>query len=276
MSEKSGVVGLSSGDMATWWPGVKSEFDEQAPSPQEVVLSEDGRTIVALLFETDLAPFVVRNPAHGQPGGGPVALEVPWRETTSVRSAKRSDLLRLLLPTSALPSLTLHNATAEIWAEKEGGARLSITMAVYAVIPLGSAVVLPDHQTHGKFSLRETEISGDLDVGLEAKSWSQIPRFHDTRSRFRFEGPDESPLHTVHQGDQQIVLQGPGFFRFRGSYRWSETDHLSSGNLGPLEITFTTRPAGNDLSTGVQATLPLRIDRREGSGSNTLAQWQTS
>jgi hypothetical protein len=61
VDEKSGVVGVSSGDMATWWPSVKSEFDEQAPSVQEVALSVEGHTVVVLLFETDLAPFVVRN-----------------------------------------------------------------------------------------------------------------------------------------------------------------------------------------------------------------------
>ncbi len=51
--------------------------------------------VVAMLFETDRAPFVVKNPAYGTVGGDPVSLEVPWREGATTRSARRRDLLRL-------------------------------------------------------------------------------------------------------------------------------------------------------------------------------------
>ena len=41
---------------------------------------------------------VVKNPAHGQPNGGPVELEVPWRDAARLRSASHSDLILLLSP----------------------------------------------------------------------------------------------------------------------------------------------------------------------------------
>jgi hypothetical protein len=201
-----------------------------------------------------------------------VALEVPWRGTTSVRSAKRSDLLRLLIPTAALPSLTLHKATAGIWANPGKGPRLTVTMTVYAVVPLGSAVVLPDHQTYGTFSLPRQDIGGNLEVELIAKSWSQPPRIHGRNPALFLESSDDSPLHTVHQGDQQIILEGPGFFRFRGLY---EIDYARD-DPGPLEVMFSTRPAGNDLSATVQATLAPSVDRDKGASSNMVAEWHTN
>ena len=48
---------------------------------------------MALLFETDRAPFVVRYPSDGQGSH-----EVPWRDGTGVRTARRSDLLSILVP----------------------------------------------------------------------------------------------------------------------------------------------------------------------------------
>ena len=60
----------------------------------------------ALYFETDRAPFVVKNQE-----GGTIQREVPWREATGVKSATRSQLLRLLSPLQRLPSLEVIGGT---------------------------------------------------------------------------------------------------------------------------------------------------------------------
>lgn len=276
VDEKSGVTGASFADLSRWWPMIESQFDEQAPSVRDVVVSAAEGTVVALVFETDRAPFVVRNAAHGQQGGGPVSLEVPWRATTSVRSARRSELLRMLLATSALPSLTLRNAKADLWGRGEEAnmeATLTVVVTVYAAIPFGSAVVLPDHQTSGRFSLEKMGIGNDLQVELAAKSLPDSPVMR-VRGRIRIEPSNDSPLHTVHQGDQQIVLQGPGFFRFQGSFQLATVRHVW-GDPGPLEISFTTRPVGSELSATVDAILLPYTGGREVTGSGVLATWKT-
>lgn len=79
---------------------MKAEFDELAPEPVSLNIPVDGVTIVALYFETDRAPFVVKNPV-----GGTVQREVPWREATSIKSATRSQLIRLLTPIQKLPTV---------------------------------------------------------------------------------------------------------------------------------------------------------------------------
>jgi hypothetical protein len=76
--------------------------------------------VVSLVFESDTAPFVVRNHVHGHQGGGPVAWEVPWRDGTAVRSATRADLLRLLLSAQHLPAVDAITGSAELSRPRDG------------------------------------------------------------------------------------------------------------------------------------------------------------
>ena len=87
IDEKSGLTDIKAADFATWWAGVQSRFDGLSPTVRELHLEVTGKALVALLFETDRAPFLVKNPA-----GGEISREVPWREATAVRSATRNDL----------------------------------------------------------------------------------------------------------------------------------------------------------------------------------------
>jgi len=98
VDEQQGVIGASQNDLADWWPQVKSQFDGPVPRMMDRVVYRGEKTAVALNFETDQGPYVVKNPAFGTSGGGPVGLEVPWREGTSTRSATHSDLVLLLSP----------------------------------------------------------------------------------------------------------------------------------------------------------------------------------
>jgi hypothetical protein len=78
--KQSLVVGAAAAELASWYPAVASFFNELAPRMIPLNIPVDDVIVVALLFETDRAPFVIKNPANGQPGGGAVELEVPWRE----------------------------------------------------------------------------------------------------------------------------------------------------------------------------------------------------
>ena len=104
---KGEVLGADRTDLASWYPQVQAEFKELAPMVIDLNIPYDGKTLVALLFDTERAPFVVKNPMYGKQGGGPVSDEVPWREGTKVRSATRSDLIRMLTPLEGLPELQL-------------------------------------------------------------------------------------------------------------------------------------------------------------------------
>lgn len=96
VDETDGVVGANHLDVASWYAEVKTQFDGLAPALIDLNVPVEDQVITSLVFETDRAPFVVKNPMYGTSGGGAVQLEVPWREGTSIRSATRSDLIKLL------------------------------------------------------------------------------------------------------------------------------------------------------------------------------------
>lgn len=123
VDENQGVIGVNITDLASWYSTVESCFNELAPRMIPLNIPVDGKTVVALFFETDRAPFVVKNPVYGSKGAGAVELEVPWRENTSIRSARCSDLIRLLAPLERLPEIEIIDCdfTATIKGEDSFG-----------------------------------------------------------------------------------------------------------------------------------------------------------
>jgi hypothetical protein len=98
VDEQRGVIGAIQNDLSNWWPQVKAQFNGPSPTLRDLLITWKEKTVVALFLETDRIPYVVRNPAYGKPNGGPVQLEVPWRDGTAIRSATHSDLILLLAP----------------------------------------------------------------------------------------------------------------------------------------------------------------------------------
>jgi hypothetical protein len=90
------VVGAKHEEMSSWYPQVESYFDGLAPRVTDINVPAKAGAVVALLFDTDRAPFVVKV-------AGADRLEVPWRGSSSTRSARREELLRLLVPAQQTP-----------------------------------------------------------------------------------------------------------------------------------------------------------------------------
>ena len=106
VDEEKGVLGADYLEMTEWVTGISKQFDGPVPRCHDLNVSAGNRqTVVALLFETDCAPYVVVNPAFGSVKGEAVQFEVPWREGTKTRSASRADLIRIFSDTEALQSL---------------------------------------------------------------------------------------------------------------------------------------------------------------------------
>lgn len=105
LDETRGVVSVDPVEFADWWAQAKKEFDGIEPLVTDLTVPASGGTLIALLFDTSRRPYVVKNPAYGKPGSGPVTLEVPWRTATAVHSARREDLIRLLAPMQSLKAL---------------------------------------------------------------------------------------------------------------------------------------------------------------------------
>lgn len=63
---KREVVGADKNDLASWYPQVQAEFSELAPNVIDLNVPYGEKTMVALLFDTERAPFVVKKPCVWQ------------------------------------------------------------------------------------------------------------------------------------------------------------------------------------------------------------------
>jgi hypothetical protein len=109
VDEQTGaVLGAQHQEFSNWMSGIRSQFDGSfAPRCHDLnVVTDQGLTVVALVFESDRSPYVVKNPHYQTPNRqDPIEREVPWRDATSVRTATRADLLLILSEKRSLQAL---------------------------------------------------------------------------------------------------------------------------------------------------------------------------
>lgn len=140
---------LPSEDPADWWAKVEARFSDQI-SPDAMWLNvpvSDSESVLALEFETDRAPYVVTTN-----GAGGVDREVPWRTATSVRTAKRHELLSILAPAVHVPTIELVNpkVVATFHPAVELGdvavdASLRVTLNAQVLFVVSEPCFLPQH-----------------------------------------------------------------------------------------------------------------------------------
>jgi hypothetical protein len=165
------IKGAQDHELSAWMAKLKSEFDQFfAPECDSLNIHWGDVTIVALLFRTEHAPFVVKNPD----GGGPITYEVPWRDGTAIRSATRADLLRLLVPRSQLPDCDVLDAFLRIPAleleeqDLDPPSWMCEVQLYVAVLP-SSRVTIASHRCEGFFEIHgcvARTIFPDVRVGL--------------------------------------------------------------------------------------------------------------
>jgi hypothetical protein len=148
----------------------------------DVNVPYEGRTVAALCFETDRAPYVVNVSEQG-----PTNREVPWREATRVRSARREELLRLLVPALREPEIEILKAEYE--AQSPWGAG-RFDCELYVIPRTTERLCIPMHRCSGEL-ITESSRFPLLDLS-----------------------PTESPQGAMIQvSPHQAVLTGPGRLR---------------------------------------------------------------
>lgn len=104
LDEKTGTINsVEQTELSNWWSSVSAEFDSVAPEIQSLWVSTEHGSVMALLFTTDRSPYVVKV----KPGTASVHKEVPWRGANGTNSAKREQLLSLLVETTSVPEIQL-------------------------------------------------------------------------------------------------------------------------------------------------------------------------
>lgn len=245
LDEKRGVVGAAAADTAMWWASVAAEFVDVVPTPTDVAaVTTDGPVIVALHFTSEAAPYVVRNPAHGT-AGNVVEREVPWREATGVRSVRRSDLVRLLLPQVQTPRVEVLSASASVTQDRHnkiGGlpaAEWNVWVSLYFEIDLGASVVIPWHR------VAMTLTSGSVSRRLRPQLTGHTVSGHGGERSF-FPGPKVT-VATIHTGAEQVLIEGPGRLTGHGNAREALTDELHAmAEDAPATLNITWRAVDAD------------------------------
>jgi hypothetical protein len=210
MDEKQGVTGAGNQELSNWWAAVKAEFDGVAPEFTPLVVQYGKHELVALLFDTTRAPYVVRNPKYGKRDGGPVNWEVPWREGTSVRTATRADLIRILAPMQLLPSVeVIRGSISATETDFGNGGKLlwKAKLRLY-IVPLSSQrVIVPFH--HCKLTTTITGISATIEA--ETVLLRPPEQFvHAPVSDQRFERRRETLSLTIQATESELIIDGPG------------------------------------------------------------------
>lgn len=219
VDEEAGTIpGAPRNEVSTWYPSIQKQFEGLSPDVTDMVVPVEGESVdvVALLFDTSRAPFVVKNPAFNQTGGGPVEFEIPWREGTRIRSARRSDLLKILVPLQKLPAIDALSGKVHSWIGNDhqiGKVRCwEVEIGLY-ITPLSSErVVIPFHNCDASIWPPGTA-SQPLakDIGLKSPIRALKPTISGQISS------SEVSSITIISTKMEAVIDGPGLLELKGS-----------------------------------------------------------
>jgi hypothetical protein len=208
VDEQHGVVGVGQVDTASWLTSVYAEFQGTTPPVIDLAVSYANQTVLALRFDTHLTPFLVRNPRHGKFQGENIAYEVPWREGTMIRTARREELLRMLLPKTRSPEVEV--LSAKLYAAEgnsQGGTQLWFIAMIYIAPLTQERIVFPHHKAFVE-AYMPPEIQG-----FRIPLWRLAP---SNRS-----GLDTKEHSEIKAGSNELIVEGPGMVNLRGSVQIS-------------------------------------------------------
>ncbi|MEQ8969268.1 MAG: hypothetical protein RIE73_02600 [Coleofasciculus sp. C1-SOL-03] len=246
---KQGVIGVNTTDIASWYSTVESCFNELAPRMIPLNIPVDGKTVVALLFETDHAPFVVKNPVYGSKGAGAVELEVPWRENTSVRSARRSDLIRLLAPLERLPEIEIIDCDFIATIEKTDDRghytpdELRLSLELYIVPHNKNRIVIPIHRCKVEFEI--------IGIPRIKSNWLSL---EPATNYCGWGDPSISVPLTIQSTGHEIIIDAPGKLVLKAT---AERPSLPENAKNcDIRIFIHLLPTGTDRPVVLTKTLP--------------------
>lgn len=234
VDEEEGVIGAEHNELSVWFQQVKQCFVDIFPSLFDLNVPVDGKTVVALLFDTVRAPFMVKNPAHGHKGGGPVEFEVPWREGTRIRSARRSDLMMILVPQTRLPEFEIRKGEI-IYQKSFNSYKMQLT--AYIIPRTDERIIIPFHKCHIYIELKNQKRIEFIDAILSS------PKSYTSGSGLPTR--DSTYPQTVYSTSYELIVDDPGSFIVNAYYRHPNKQRLNFDQAtvyGALYPTNSDRP----------------------------------
>lgn len=232
-----GIPGADPEELSAWWPRVRAHFDSEPPNLVNRNMPVDHVTVVALLFETESPPYVVKT------GASPAEREVPWREGNSTRSATRYDLLRLLTAVSPAPDVAIHDGALILESSRPGCLDWKLALSLYAVPRNRNPVCFPFHDCSAVVAFEDRPVAFEgLAMGPHRPgSWpGVIPR---------------GSLSGVRASPTEVTFDGPGMADLE-AYGRTEAPRR------PMSVSLLLTAAGSDLP--VRASADLACDGEPG------------
>jgi hypothetical protein len=221
--DEDGTFSSPTDELANWLPQVDKCFDGTHPTCTVLNIRIEDHPLVLLHFHAVLRPFVVIRESGDR--------EVPWRAGNKTRSATRSELLSLLVPTIARPDWEI--VKAEIAFDRESNG-LTIRMEIYMIPTSNVRLAMPLHKCQ-------------ISVESSGQSFSFPPA---TISWFAPPGtPLSSPL--------QLVFEKPDFFGLVATHQFSELHKLPLSK--DASILFSAGFAGSETTIEMRAMPPQTI-----------------
>lgn len=113
--ENGEIKSIENKSVEDWLNKVFDYFDGVHPELlKDLNILYEGQTIVALLFSTDRAPYLVSSEK-----GGKISWEIPYRNKTEIKTANRSELLRILSPIQNKMNAEIHKLEVKLNTVKE-------------------------------------------------------------------------------------------------------------------------------------------------------------
>lgn len=253
VDETDGVKGVSYNDYAEWFGKVQSNFNEISPDAVSINIPYKGITILAILFDTDRAPYLVKNPS-----GGTVQFEVPWRDNTTIKTANRSELLKILVPAQKLPMINVLSGNLSVYQhQNEKTWDWFLELHLYVESMLNYPAVIPFHQSVVTFCLE------DVFDDVEFKEIKLLPpplpsglTFYSRPLGSSDSQPPRRPQYdsiTIDGTSTELMIQGPGRFKLTAT---SFTDPVE-GNIVDTKaiIKANLKPIDNDRIIHLKADL---------------------
>ena len=259
LDEEKGVVGVKKEELSSFLSQVRSYFDGDIfPTPTDLVMAVDGSAIAVLYLETERAPFVVKNPEYGKPNGGPIERETPWREGTSVRSATRLDLIKILSPIQALPSIEV--ISGQVAGNKNRDSdkvTWSVSLTLYIIPADENRLVIPFHYCN---------VSVNFSKDLGRIGFGEI-RLHPPSTGFGAQAP-RLLSKTIVSTPDELIGDGPGKCYLNASVQTEGPAKQLNENA---QVALSLLPVNAEYPVVVEAE--LRHDTSESDDSRLLSRW---
>lgn len=261
LDEDRGLVGAEQRDFADWWQEVEAEFEGLAPSVQKLTVPHRGQALVALLFDTNRRPFVVRNSVYGQRGGGAGQFEVPWRERepgSDLHGVKR--FVRLARPQAHLPIVEAREAQLRVGLNTRGSNKPEGQQDIYWLL-LMSLFVMPQSAEWLVLPFQPARV--DVEVA------GTLPREAFTRLTLS-PGKGRGTSPTVEGSAHKVVLTGPGMVDVQAELEQPPGAlPLDQPPPHPARVQVTLQPVGSEQPVSLESNLPPEHRK----GSFYLAFW---